>query len=102
VGFVTREYPLIETKLRAHELTGGELNTLMARVIAIIISTVLSAFFALRLNFNKSKTAEELHLFLAVVLFFVNIYIFTAFTKIPLIMILQSVGDTMTSLLTSL
>lgn len=101
VGFVTREYPLIETKLRAHELTAGELNTLMARVIVIIISTVLSAFFALRLNFNKSKTAEELHLFLAVILFFVNIYIFTAFTRIPLIMILQNLGDAMTNLLTS-
>lgn len=102
VGFVTREYPLIEVQLQAHALAASELNALLARIIAIVASTVLSAFFALKLSFNHSKEAEELHLAISGVLFFVNIYLFTAFTGFPLFTLLQKLGDSIIILLTSI
>lgn len=102
VGFVTREYPMIESRLRAHELTASELNILVTRIVIIIISTVLSAFFALKLNFNKTKTAEELHLVVSIILFFFNIYLFTSFSQLPVSQILQELGDAFSTLLLNL
>jgi len=81
--FVLVKFPELEARLAAHTITQIEVNNIAVEAILVIISTIISMFFALHLIRNKA--GEILSPVLGVVLFLGNTYLFNFFKSLPLV-----------------
>lgn len=59
VVFILVDYPALEQKLVAKQITDFEVSELTITMILMLISTVISLFFAMRLTFISSKAAKR-------------------------------------------
>jgi hypothetical protein len=72
VIFILVEYPILERQLVAHQVTQSQVNDFGIKAIMMVISTVLSMFFAMKLTFLKTKAAKTLNTVIAILLFIGN------------------------------
>jgi len=82
VTFILIEYPLLEQQLVSNLITQDQINDYGIRAIMMIISTVLSLFFAMKLTFLKSKAAKTLSTIIAIFLFIGNAMIHDYFVSL--------------------
>ncbi|NCN87715.1 MAG: hypothetical protein GW941_02350 [Candidatus Pacebacteria bacterium] len=82
VIFILVDYPLLEQQLVAHQITQDQVNDFGIKAIMMVISTVLSMFFAMKLTFLKSKAAKTLSTVIAILLFIGNAMIHDYFISL--------------------
>jgi hypothetical protein len=82
VLFILVEYPLLEQQLVAHQITQQQVNDFGIKAIMMVISTVLSMFFAMKLTFLKSKAAKTVSTTIAILLFIGNAMIHDYFISL--------------------
>ncbi len=75
VSFILVDYPLLEQKLVNHQITEAEVTELTIMMVIMLISTIISLVFAMRLAFVKDSTAKRLHSIIGVLIFLGNAYI---------------------------
>ena len=71
VHFILIDYPVLEAQLAAHAVSQTEVNTFASQAIIIVVSTLISMVFAIRLSIVK-KAAKILQKVLTGVLFVAN------------------------------
>jgi len=92
----------MEQQLNTGLITQTDANQIAAKAVMIVISTVLSMFFAMRLTVLKSKAAKGLNTIIAILLFLGNAYIFGFLDKVPLIDEWGSITDTVLNKITEI
>lgn len=75
VAFILVDYPLLEQKLISHQISESEVTELTITMVILLISTIISLVFAMRLAFVKDSTAKRLHSIIGLVIFLGNAYI---------------------------
>jgi len=102
VMFILNDLPQMEQQLNTGLITQTDANQIAAKAVMIVISTVLSMFFAMRLTVLKSKAAKGLNTIIAILLFLGNAYIFGFLDKVPLIDEWGSITDTVLNKITEI
>jgi hypothetical protein len=82
VIFILVEYPILEQQLVAHQVTQAQVNDFGIKAIMMVISTVLSMFFAMKLTFLKSKAAKTVSTTIGIMLFIGNALIHDYFASL--------------------
>ncbi|MDH5533224.1 MAG: hypothetical protein OEX81_02225 [Candidatus Pacebacteria bacterium] len=82
VIFILVEYPILEQQLVAHQVTQDQVNDFGVKAIMMVISTVLSMFFAMKLTFLKTKAAKTLSTIIGILLFIGNAMIHDYFASL--------------------
>jgi len=82
VIFILVEYPMLEQQLISHQVTQHQVNDFGIKAIMMVISTVLSMFFAMKLTFLKSKAAKTLSTTIGILLFIGNALIHDYFVSL--------------------
>jgi len=75
VIFILIDYPELEKQLAEHLVTQDQVNDFGIKAIMMVISTVLSMFFAMRLTVMKTKAVKVISATIGVLLFITNIMI---------------------------
>lgn len=75
VIFLLVDYPLLEQKLITHQISESEVTELTITMVIMLISTVVSLIFAMRLAFIKDSTAKRLNTIIGLLIFLGNAYI---------------------------
>ncbi len=75
VVFLLVDYPLLEQKLITHQISESEVTELTITMVIMLISTVVSLIFAMRLAFIKDSTAKRLNTIIGLFIFLGNAYI---------------------------
>lgn len=74
VRFMAIDYKFLEQQLALHNIQETEINSLLAEVFIISITTLINMFMALRLSKVREKTANNIDLLIATILILGTIY----------------------------
>ncbi len=88
--FVLVEFPMLEERLSTHVISADEVRAVAAEAITIVISTIITMFFALEVSVSKTKFMQRLSMFVGVIVFFANAYLYNFLQTLPLIEIWTS------------
>lgn len=77
IKFILVEYPLLEEQLAAHQITQDQINAFASTAIIILITTVISMIFALRISILKSKAAKRINAFIGIAIFLATTWLHT-------------------------
>jgi hypothetical protein len=82
VIFILVDYPLLEQQLISHQITQDQVNDFGIRAIMMVISTILSMFFALQITVLRIKAFKSLKTAVSILLIFTNVMIHDYFASL--------------------
>ncbi len=100
IKFIFFELPALEQRLHLGQINSSQINDFANKAIIMIISTILSLFFALRISILQSKTAKIISIGLAILLVIGNTQINNFLDQIgPGQLITSTIVETLKSIL---
>lgn len=72
VAFILVDYPILEQKLVAHQITEVEVTELTITMVLMLLSTMISLFFAMRLTLVKAQVMKRVSTAIGILLLVAN------------------------------
>jgi hypothetical protein len=85
IKFILFERIIVEESIHNNALTETDINQLLGKTVLTLIGTAISLFFAVRISFLKTKTAENLQTIIGLLLIIANGFLMGLISQLPLL-----------------